>query len=58
MGRAEADDLLSVVQPSVVAISVGSNNSYDHPHRDVFDAMQKRRDLRLLCTQATDNPKT
>jgi Predicted hydrolase (metallo-beta-lactamase superfamily) len=52
--EAETDDLLSVVQPSVVAISVGSNNGYDHPRSDVFNAIQKRHDLRLLCTQATD----
>jgi hypothetical protein len=56
--KAETDDLLSVVQPSVVAISVGSNNGYDHPYTGVFDALQKRRDLRLLCTQATDKCQT
>jgi competence protein ComEC len=50
----KTDDLLSIVQPSIVAISVGSNNGYDHPHKDVFDAIQKHHDLRLLCTQATD----
>jgi competence protein ComEC len=54
----EANDLLSVVQPSVVAISVGSNNDYDHPYLDVFAALQKRRDLRLLCTQATEKCRT
>ena len=42
------------MQPSVVAISVGSNNTFDHPHSDVFAALENRRDLRLFCTQATD----
>jgi competence protein ComEC len=56
--EAQTDDLLSVVQPSVVAISVGSNNGYDHPHTDVFTALQKRHDLRLFCTQATDKCQT
>jgi len=56
--EAKTDDLLSVVQPSIVVISVGSNNRYDHPHTDVFDALQKQRDLRLLCTQATDKCQT
>src|SRR5260370_36920021 len=56
--EAETDDLLSVVQPSVVVISVGSNNGYDHPHTDVFDTLQKRHDLRLLCIQATDKCQT
>jgi len=56
--EATTDDLLSVVQPSIVAISVGSNNSYDHPHPGAFDALQKQRNLRLLCTQATDKCQT
>ena len=56
--KAQTDDLLSVVQPSIVAISVGSNNTFDHPHSDVFAALENRRDLRLFCTQATDKCQT
>jgi competence protein ComEC len=56
--KAQTDDLLSVVQPSIVTISVGSNNTFDHPHSDVFAALENRCDLRLFCTQATDKCQT
>lgn len=52
--EAQADDLLSVIQPSISVISVGSNNTYDHPKSDVFSSLSKRTDIQLLCTQATD----
>lgn len=47
-------DLLTVVRPSVVVISVGSNNIYDHPKGEVFDSLRKQRNIRLCCTQATE----
>lgn len=52
--EAQADDLLSVIQPSIAVISVGSNNTYDHPKSDVFTSLRKRTDIQLLCTQATN----
>jgi len=52
--EAETDDLLTTVRPSAVIISVGSNNTFDHPRAEVFTSLKKRRNLRLLCTQATD----
>lgn len=52
--EAEADDLLATVQPSRVVLSVGSNNTFDHPRAKVFAALRKQRNLRLLCTQATN----
>jgi beta-lactamase superfamily II metal-dependent hydrolase len=53
--EAEANNLLSTINPNIVVISVGSNNSYNHPRPGTFAALHKRSDIRLLCTQATDN---
>ncbi len=53
-GKADTDDLLSVVRPSTVVISVGSDNTYNHPHPDVFTSLHNQRNIRLLCTQATN----
>lgn len=52
--KAETDDLIATVKPSTVVISVGSNNSFNHPHSDVFTSLSTQKDIRLLCTQATD----
>lgn len=52
--EAEAEDLLSNIQPSIVVISVGSNNIYDHPRTNVFTSLRERDNLRVLCTQATN----
>ncbi len=46
--------LLDHLQPSVVVISVGTDNSYGHPSSGVFTALHKRCDIRLLCTEATE----
>jgi competence protein ComEC len=51
----QTDDLLSTVKPSLVVLSVGSDNTYGHPGPEVFTSLQKRSDIRLLCTQATDS---
>lgn len=51
---ADVEDLLDKVNPSIVVISVGSDNSYSHPHPDVFTALHKREGIRVLCTQATN----
>jgi competence protein ComEC len=50
------NDLLDVVNPSIVIISVGSKGyeKYTHPHPDVFEALKKRPNIHLLCTQATN----
>lgn len=52
----DVDNLLDVVKPSIVVISVGSKGyqKYTHPHPDVFEALKKRPNIRLLCTQATN----
>lgn len=52
----DVDDLLDIVNPSTVIISVGSKGyqRYTHPHPDVFEALKKRPNIRLLCTQATN----
>jgi hypothetical protein len=52
---ADVDELLDKIQPSVVVISVGSEGyKYQHPNSHVFSALFKRPDIRVLCTQATD----
>jgi beta-lactamase superfamily II metal-dependent hydrolase len=51
----ETDDLLSVLAPSVVVLSVGSDNTYGHPSPGVFASLQRRNDVYLLCTQATNS---
>jgi competence protein ComEC len=52
--RGDVDDLLSRVDPRVVVISVGtSGDKYDHPGRNVLDALRKRPHINTLCTQAT-----
>jgi hypothetical protein len=51
---ADVNDLLDVVDPSVVIISVGSEGQrYNHPNPSVFAAISRRPHIRLLCTQAT-----
>ena len=52
----DIDNLLDVVNPSIVVISVGSKGykKYTHPNPDVFEALKKRPNIRLLCTQATN----
>lgn len=52
----DVDSLLDSVQPSIVIISVGSEgyNKYKHPNKHVFDALITRPQIRVLCTQATD----
>lgn len=51
----QTDELLSALEPKVVILSVGSDNTYGHPSAGVFASLKKRNDLRLLCTQATDS---
>lgn len=47
--------ILDVVNPSVVVISVGTSGiRYNHPNKHVFEAVAKLHDVRLLCTQATE----
>src|SRR5260370_878029 len=52
----EVNDLLDIVNPSIVVISVGSKGykRYTHPHPDVFEALKKRPNIHLLCIQATN----
>jgi len=52
---ADVDELLDKIQPSVVIISVGSEGyKYKHPNSHVFNALFRRPNIRVLCTQATD----
>jgi hypothetical protein len=51
----DVNNLLDVVDPSIVVISVGSEGQrYNHPNPSVFEAISKRPHIRLLCTQATN----
>jgi competence protein ComEC len=49
----ESDELLSALQPSLVVLSVGSDNTYEHPSAGVFASLRKEKEIQLLCTQAT-----
>jgi len=47
-------DLLDLVTPSVIAISVGSANQYRHPHIETLNtagAWARENNARLVCTQ-------
>ena len=51
----DPEELLDVVAPSIVVISVGTSGSrFDHPNLRVLDAISEHSDVRLLCTQATE----
>lgn len=52
----DIDDLLNIVDPSIVIISVGSKgyDKYKHPNTEVFEALKNRPNIHLLCTQATN----
>lgn len=51
----DVNNLLDVVDPSIVIISVGSEGQrYNHPNPSVFEAISKRSHIRVLCTQATN----
>lgn len=50
---ADPADILDVINPSIVVISVGTDGiRYDHPNFHVLSAISKR-STRLLCTQVT-----
>lgn len=52
--EAEPANILGVVDPSIVIISVGTDGvRYDHPNRQVFSAIRDRPTTKLFCTQAT-----
>lgn len=51
----DVSQLLDVVKPSVVVISVGTSGiKYSHPNKHVFEAIAELPDTRLLCTQGTE----
>ncbi len=50
---ADVAHLLDEIAPRVIIISVGTFNSYGHPSIDVLTEIGKRKEIRLLCTQAT-----
>lgn len=51
---ADPDELLNIVDPNTIIISVGSDGArYGHPNDRVFAAIRQRSGTRLLCTQAT-----
>ncbi len=49
----DVNALLSVVNPSVIVISVGTSSGYPHPNKRVFEAIARLPHIRLLCTQVT-----
>ncbi len=56
-GISDTESLLSVVQPSVVILSVGTakGETYGHPNKEVFEVLSSPlySHIRVLCTQAT-----
>lgn len=52
--RNDAVDFIQSVSPSIALISVGTDNTYDHPNNDIFSALSTFPQIRLLCTQATN----
>lgn len=52
--RDDVDALLDQVRPEIVIMSVGTvGHQYDHPNSHVFDALKRRVEIEVLCTQAT-----
>lgn len=52
---ASLEELLQAVGASLHVISVGSNNTYGHPHPDIFDSLAANAlHARVICTQMTD----
>jgi competence protein ComEC len=53
-GREDVDTLLERVHPQVVIMSVGTiGHKYRHPNPHVFEALKRRKEIKVLCTQAT-----
>ncbi len=55
-GGVTIDDLLDMVRPSAVVLSVGSTNQYKHPAVATLSTLRARigpNKVRILCTQAT-----
>lgn len=52
-GYPSLEDVLGLVNPSVVVVSVGTRNPYNHPHINTFALLQKQSRLRIVCTEAT-----
>lgn len=48
----DQSQLLNLLQPSHVLVSVGGNNPHGHPQDEFFQAVQQRK-LAPMCTQAT-----
>ncbi|MDE0499612.1 MAG: MBL fold metallo-hydrolase [Acidimicrobiaceae bacterium] len=48
----DQSQLLKLLQPSHVLVSVGGNNPHGHPQNEFFQAVQQRK-LAPICTQAT-----
>ncbi len=51
--NSDVGTFLDEVDPKCVVISVGSNNTYNHPSPDILAEIRKRRGTLLLCTQVT-----
>jgi competence protein ComEC len=52
--RDDVDALLDQVRPEIVIMSVGTvGHQYEHPNSHVFDALKRRVEIKVLCTQAT-----
>ena len=51
----DPEDLLEAITPSVVVISVGTDGvRYNHPNPHVLKSLKNHPDIRILCTQVTN----
>lgn len=48
-------NLIEQIDPSLVVISVGTTNTYDHPHPKVIEMLDNHQKIVFRCTQATSN---
>lgn len=46
-------DILALIAPSLVILSLGSHNTHNHPRPETLELLRRRTKLRIMCTEAT-----
>lgn len=52
-GQPSLSEVLALVKPKLVIVSVGSYNIYKHPHKSAIESILSIPEVRLICTEAT-----